>query len=122
MKGRIEKMPSVTSARVAKVQKKSLERKAWKKAISAGSRRAASTVTTPLVTKTATTGHSQSPSWARRIAKRAMRAGTKEAAASIGAGGPRTGADRAGFLIIGCTVTATTEITRVMIMISATTP
>src|SRR5439155_1550773 len=82
MKGRIEKMPSVTNARVANVQKKSLDRNAWKKAINAGSCRAASTVTTPLATKTAAMGQSQAPSGARRIANRAMSA-TRKAAIQI---------------------------------------
>src|SRR2546428_11035928 len=87
MKGRIEKMPSVTRARVANVQKKSLERNAWKKAINAGSCRAASTVTMPLATKTATAGDSQAPSGARRIANRATSATRKAPAQTIAATG-----------------------------------
>src|SRR2546428_1817928 len=88
MKGRIEKMPSVTNARVANVQKKSLERNAWKKAINAGSRRAASTVTMPLVTKRAATGHSQAPSGARRIANSAMSAIRKAPPQTMGTAPP----------------------------------
>src|SRR3989442_14963543 len=90
MKGRIEKMPSVTNARVANVQKKSLERNAWKKAINAGSRRAASTVTMPLVTKRAATGHSQAPSGARRIANSAMSAIRKAPPQTMGTAPPLT--------------------------------
>src|ERR1700694_4869515 len=79
MKGRIEKMPNVTNARVANVQKKSFERKAAKKAINAGRRRAAITVTMPLARNTATTDHNSEPSGARRIANSAMSASRKAA-------------------------------------------
>src|ERR1700737_1633704 len=74
MKGRIEKIPSVTSARVANVQKKSFERKAWKKAIRPGTLGAARTETTLLPRTKATTGQSGLPSDARRIAESAMSA------------------------------------------------
>src|ERR1700730_3184090 len=77
MNGRIEKMPNVTKPRVANVQKKSLERKAWKNAINAGSCRAASTVATPAATNTAMTGTSHDASGGRRIAKHASRATRK---------------------------------------------
>src|SRR5712692_10444553 len=87
MKGRMEKMPNVTNARVANVQKKSLERKAAKKAISAGRRRAASTVTTPAAMNTATTGQNDEPSGASRIANSAMSA-TRKAAAQIRGAAP----------------------------------
>src|ERR1700694_3114884 len=80
MKGRIEKMPNVTRARVAKVQKKSFDRKAWKNDINAGSRRAASTVLMPAAMNTATTGQNSEPSGARRIANSATMA-TRNAAA-----------------------------------------
>src|ERR1700716_2946435 len=82
MKGRIEKIPSVTKPRVAKVQKKSLERKAWKKVINAGRLRAAITVTTPLATNTARIGHKREPSGARRMANNAISA-TRKAAPQI---------------------------------------
>src|SRR5439155_14457224 len=59
MKGRMEKMPSVTNPRVANVQKKSFERKAWKKVINAGSLIAVSTVTMPLARNSATTCRSE---------------------------------------------------------------
>src|SRR6266699_2043070 len=87
MKGRIEKMPSVTNARVANVQKKSLDPNAWKKAVNAGSRRAASTVTMALATKTATTGDRHAPSGARRLANRAMSATRKDPPQMIAAKG-----------------------------------
>src|SRR2546429_9767367 len=96
MKGRIEKMPSVTNARVANVQKKSLDRNAWKKATNAGSRRAASTVTMPLATKTAATGQSQAPSEARGIVNRAMMAARKAPPQRIAADGIRMRSERAG--------------------------
>src|ERR1700675_4218029 len=80
MNGRIEKMPNVTRARVAKVQKKSFERKAWKKPINAGRRRAASTGTIPAAMNKATPGHNSEPSGARRIANNAMMATRKAAA------------------------------------------
>src|SRR3989442_11741701 len=85
MKGRMEKMPSVTNARVANVQKKSFERKAWKNAINAGSRRAASNVTMPAAMNTATTGHKREPSGARRIANSAMSPTRKDAKQMIAA-------------------------------------
>src|SRR6266550_1804003 len=72
-------MPSVTNPRVAKVQKKSFERKAWKKVINAGSLIAVSTVMVPLARNSATTGHNKPPSGARRIANNAMSAVRKAA-------------------------------------------
>src|SRR6266550_90143 len=123
MKGRIEKMPSVTNARVANVQKKSLDRNAWKKATNAGSRRAASTVTMPLATKTAATGQSQGPSGARRIANRAMSATRKAAPQTIAAKGKTAsrfvGESRGGGRL--GSLTAITVMSSVMAMITATT-
>src|SRR6266853_874849 len=89
MKGRMEKMPNVTRARVANVQKKSFERKAWKNAIKAGRRRAASTVTTPAAMNTATTGQNNEPSGASRIPNSAISATTK-AVAQMRAAPPTT--------------------------------
>src|ERR1700732_4940082 len=87
MNGRIEKMPSVTRARVAKVQKKSFERKAWKNDINPGSLNAASAVTMPAAMNTATTGQNSEPSGARRIANNAMMA-TRNAAPQMMAAAP----------------------------------
>src|ERR1700688_1470192 len=95
MNGRIEKMPSVTRARVAKVQKKSFERKAWKNDIKPGSLRAASTVTIPAAMNTATTGQNSEPSGARRIANNATMA-TRNAAAQRMTGAPTLPSPRGG--------------------------
>src|SRR4029077_9821767 len=127
MNGRIEKMPNVTNARVANVQKKSFERKAWKKAINAGRRRAARTVTTPAAMKTATTGQNNDPSGASRIANNAMSATTNAAAQIRGAAPILTRPESSrgdlglGRRVIGGSLTATTVITSVTIRISATT-
>ena len=122
MKGRMEKMPRVTSALVANVQKKSLERKAWKKAVSLGRRRAASTVTMLPIRNRATTGPRSVPSGTRRMANRAMTA-TRKAAPQMTAAGVRgMGADPLARRTVGGSLTAITVITRVMARMSAIAP
>src|ERR1700730_1399327 len=122
MKGRIEKMPNVTNARVANVQKKSFERKAAKNAINAGRRRAAITVTMPLARNTATTGHNSEPSGARRIANNAMSATANAAAQSNAAGGTWIGFEEADGRVICGSLTAKIVISSVMARMTATTP
>src|ERR1700674_221195 len=122
MNGRIEKMPNVTKPRVANVQKKSLERKAWKKAINAGSCRAASTVATPAATNTAMTGTSHGPSGARRIANNAISATTNDMAQMTATGGTRMRVDAATGRMMGGSLTATTVLSSVMARMTATTP
>src|SRR5882762_6715925 len=126
MKGRMEKMPSVTNARVAKVQKKSFERKAWKKVINAGSLIAVSTVTVPLARKSATTGHNKPASGARRIANNPISATTKAAAQMKTPGDkspfPLAGEGRGGGFLARGSLTAITVISSVMTRMTATTP
>src|SRR2546423_952055 len=125
MKGRIEKIPSVTNPRVANVQKKSFERKASKKAISEGSLRAASTVAMLLAMNTATTGQTIAPSGARRIANRAMSATTNAAAQRMAVRGtirsPLVGEGGGGGLLCG-SFTAMTVMSSVTAMMTATIP
>ena len=95
----MEKMPRMTGARVARVQKKSLERKALKNARRGGRRRPAITLMDPATAKMATAGQRSAPSGTRRSARSAMTAMTKVAAqmmaaalggvACPGAGAPR---------------------------------